>query len=85
MILVPLLSEDGNCPLLSTFRAESQAGTAGTGAGRIEGMTLSGLLNEIWNTKPLLLAITLMLVVLLALPVAVLFVALRGTHDKRRE
>ena len=48
-------------------------------------MSLSGLLNEIWNTKPLLLAITLMLVVLFALPVAALFVALRATHDKRRE
>ena len=49
------------------------------------GMSLSGLFNEIWNTKPLLLAITLMLVVLLSLPVAVLVVALRGSQDKRRE
>ncbi len=51
----------------------------------MEGMTLSGLLNEIWNTKPLLWAISLMLVVLMAVPAAVLFVALRGAHDNRRE
>ena len=48
-------------------------------------MTPSGLLNEIWNAKPLLWVIISVLAVLLALPAAVLFVALRGTRDKRRE